>query len=170
MQRAAYVSAKDFVDRVMVAGRFELYTSELATRYARSAAVKRFAQQMIAESRETEEEFASTLEKAAIEPPIDAMDIAYSAKYFPLPAFGQTDDFDDSYVLQQVEVHEDAVSLFSDYAARGQAPELQAFAARLLPRLEERAAHGAGADDAAMKGAAEPIRPARPQAPAARGR
>jgi len=138
MQRAAYVSAKDFVDRVVVAGRFELYTSELATRYARSAAVKRFAQHMIAEGRETGDEFASTLEKAAIEPPIDAMDMAYSAKYFPLPVFGRMDDFDDSYVLQQVEVHEDAISLFSDYAARGKAPELQAFAARLLPRLEER--------------------------------
>ncbi|WP_256366375.1 DUF4142 domain-containing protein [Methylosinus sp. Ce-a6] len=54
-----------------------------------------------------------------------------------MPGFGRGDDFD-SYVLQQIEMREDAISLVGDYAARGETPELQAFAARLPPRLEER--------------------------------
>lgn len=136
MRRATYAQAKDFIDKVRVANRFEIYSSELASRYAISADVRRFAARMVEDHRKTGEDFAATLEQAAIEPPIDAFDLAYTGKFIQLRAFGLQGDFDGSYVLQQVELHEDAIGVFSDYAARGEAPELQAFAARTLPRLE----------------------------------
>lgn len=136
MQRTTYEHAKNFIDKVMVANRFEIYTSELALKYAQSADVRRFAKQMIDDHRRTGEDFAATLEKADIEPPIDALDLAYTGKFIQLRAFGAKNDFDCSYVMQQLELHEEAISAFSDYATGGEMPELRAFATRTLPTLE----------------------------------
>lgn len=136
MQRTTYEHAKTFIDKVIVANRFEIYTSELALKYAKSADVRSFARQMIDDHRKTGEDFAATLERADIEPPIDALDLAYTGKFVQLSAFGPKSDFDCSYVMQQLEVHEDAISTFSAYATSGETPELRAFATRTLPTLE----------------------------------
>ncbi|PWB81147.1 MAG: hypothetical protein C3F11_16000 [Methylocystaceae bacterium] len=140
MRRTSYERAKNFIDKVAVSNRFEIYASELALRHAASADVKSFAEQMIDDHRKTGEEFAAVLEKAAIEPPIDALDLAYTGKFIQLRAFGVMgdvdSDFDRSYMLQQLEAHEDAVAVFSDYATSGETPELKAFAMKTLPTLE----------------------------------
>lgn len=136
MRRTTYEHAKNFIDKVVASNRFELYTSELALRYARSAEVRDFARQMIIDHLKTGEEFAAVLEKADIEPPIDALDLAYTGKFIQLRGFNAKGGFDASYVMQQMEVHEDAICAFSDYAMSGETPELRDFAARTLPTLE----------------------------------
>lgn len=136
MRRTTYEHARNFIDKVVAANRFEIYTSELALRYARSAEVRRFAQQMIRDHLKAGEDFAATLERAAIEPPIDALDLAYTGRFIKLRGFDAIGDFDSSYVMQQMEVHEDAICVFSDYAMSGETPELRDFATRTLPTLE----------------------------------
>lgn len=136
MRRTDYERAKNFVDKVAVSNKFEIYASELALRYARSADVRSFAEQMIDDHRRTGAELAAALEKAAIEPPVDALDLAYTGKFIQLRAFGAKEDFDASYVMQQLQAHEDAIAIFADYAMSGETPELKAFAMRTLPTLE----------------------------------
>jgi putative membrane protein len=136
MQRNAYEHAKNFIDKVVASNKFEIYTSELALKFARSIEVKNFARQMIEDHLRTGEDFAATLQKTDIAPPIDALDLAYTGKFIELRAFDAREDFDCSYVMQQMVVHEDAICLFSDYATSGEAAELKAFATRTLPALE----------------------------------
>lgn len=137
MRRATYAQAKDFIDKVMVANRLEIYASELASRYAQRAEVRRFAARMVEDHLETGADLAATLERAAIEPPVEALDIALGGKIVSLRPFPAQGDFDDSFLAQQIEIHEGAIDLMGAYAAHGETPELQAFAARTLPRLEE---------------------------------
>lgn len=136
MQRSTFEKAKDFADKVTVANKFEIYTSELALKFAKSEEVRSFAKQMIDDHKRTGEEFKAALREADFEPPIDALDIAYTAKFMQLRAFSAENGFDSSYVSQQLEAHEDAVSTFSDYVASGDMPALKAFATKTLPTLE----------------------------------
>ncbi|MBI1868661.1 MAG: DUF4142 domain-containing protein [Methylocystis sp.] len=136
MHRSTFEHAKDFADKVMVANKFEIYTSELALKLAKSEQVRSFAKQMIADHKQAGQEFEHALEEAAIEPPVEAFDVAYTEKFIELPAFSAEQGFDSSYVSQQLEAHQDAVSTFSEYAARGEIPALKAFATKTLPTLE----------------------------------
>lgn len=136
MRRTDYERAKNFIDEVAVSNKFEIYASELALRYAKSAEVRSFAERMIDDHRRAGEELAAALKKAAIEPPVDALDLAYTGKFIQLRAFGAKGDFDSSYVAQQLQAQEDAIATFAAYATSGETPELKDFAARTLPTLE----------------------------------
>jgi putative membrane protein len=46
-------------------------------------------------------------------------------------------EFDRAYDQMQLQAHEEAVALFSDYAGNGDNPDLKAWAAKTLPRLRE---------------------------------
>src|SRR5712671_2681649 len=46
-------------------------------------------------------------------------------------------EFDRAYDQMQLQAHEEAVALFSDYARNGDNPDLKAWAAKTLPHLRE---------------------------------
>ena len=135
---AADVPAKttDFVDKVAVANRFEIDTSELALKYGKGEDVKKFAQQMIDDHTKAGEAFKAAVKEAGIEPPADALDLSHKASYAKLRVFTTESGFDASYLSTQLQAHEDAVALFKDYAANGPTPSLKAFAEKTLPTLE----------------------------------
>lgn len=127
---------KAFADKVTVATKFEIDTSELALKYSKSDEVKAFAKQMIDDHTKAKEEFKAALKEANIEPPMDMLDATHTAKYAKLRVFTTESSFDPAYVAEQVKAHEQAVSTFKDYAANGQTPALKSFAEKTLPTLE----------------------------------
>jgi putative membrane protein len=129
-------ATQKFVDTAAVANKFEIDTSELALKYGKGADVKAFAQEMIDDHTKIGEEFKATLTAANITPPKDALDLTHEAKYAKLRVFTTEAGFDGSYVSEQLAAHEDAVKLFSDYAANGPTPAVKEFAAKTLPKLE----------------------------------
>lgn len=136
MRRSTFEHAKDFADRVTVANKFEIYASELALKFAESDEIRSFAKQMIDDHKKADEDLEAALQDADIELPIDAMDIALTGKFVLLRAFSAEKGFDSSYISQELEAHEEAVSTFNDYVARGEIPALRAFATKTLPTLE----------------------------------
>lgn len=128
--------AKTFADKVTVSNKFEIDTSKLAQQYGKDSEVKKFADQMIADHEKAGVEFKEALKQAKIDPPRDALDVTHTAKYAKLRVFTTEAGFDKSYVTEQVQAHEDAVTTFKDYAAHGQIEPLKAFAAKTLPTLE----------------------------------
>lgn len=128
--------AKDFADQVTVANKFEIDTSELALKYAKSEEVKSFAQQMITDHKKAGEDFKAALKEANIEAPADMLDVSHTAKYAKLRVFTTEAGFDAAYVDEQLQAHQEAVDLFKTYAASGQTQPLKAFAEKTLPTLE----------------------------------
>lgn len=127
---------KAFADKVTVATKFEIDTSELALKYSKSDEIKAFAKQMIDDHTKAKEEFKAALKEANIEPPMDMLDATHTAKYAKLRVFTTENSFDPTYVTEQVKAHEEAVATFKDYAANGTTPALKAFAEKTLPTLE----------------------------------
>ncbi len=127
---------QDFIDKVAVANKFEIDTSQLALKYAKAPEVKTFAQTMIDDHTKAGEEFKAALVAAKIDPPADSLDITHTAKYAKLRVFTTENGFDSAYADAQLEAHKEAVALFKDYAANGPTAALKSFAEKTLPTLE----------------------------------
>ncbi len=126
---------KDFISAVAVGNKFEVDTSQLALKYAKSPDVKNFAKEMITDHTKAGEEFKATLAQAKIEPPAEN-DVIHTAKYAKLRLFTTKDGFDAAYVDEQLKAHQETVAKFQDYAANGPTPEVKDFASKLLPTLQ----------------------------------
>lgn len=129
-------ATQDFIDKVAVANKFEIDTSQLELKYGKAADVKSFAQQMIDDHTKAGQDFKASLAEAKIEAPKDALDIAHTAKYAKLRVFTTENGFDAAYVDEQLSAHKDAVGLFKDYSANGPAGPVKSFAEKTLPTLE----------------------------------
>lgn len=127
---------QNFISNVAVANKFEIDTSNLALKYAKSPDVKNFAQQMVTDHTAAGKDFNAALAEAKITPPSDSLDLSHEAKYAKLRVFTTENSFDASYINEQLKAHEDTVAKFKDYSANGPTPEIKAFAAKLLPTLE----------------------------------
>jgi putative membrane protein len=128
--------AADFADKVAVANKFEIDTSQLALKYGKGEDVKNFAQQMIDDHTKAGEEFKTAVAAAKIDPPKDALDVTHEAKYAKLRLFTTDKSFDSSYVAEQLAAHKDAVELFRNYSQKGEPGPLKDFATKTLPTLE----------------------------------
>ncbi len=126
----------DFVEKVAVSNKFEIDTSKLALQYAKNDSVKEFARRMIDDHEKAGNDFKAALKQAAIEEPADKLDVAHTAKYVKLRAFTTDAGFDKAYVDEQVQAHEQAVSLFRGYSSDGPTMALKSFAVNTLPTLE----------------------------------
>ena len=126
----------DFANKVAVATKFEIDTSQLALKYSKSQRVKDFANQMISDHQRAGQDFKAALAEANVEAPKDQLDVVHTAKYAKLRVFTTEDSFDSAYIDAQVAAHKDAVATFKDYASNGPTPAVKAFAEKTLPTLE----------------------------------
>ena len=127
--------AMDFANSVASATAFEIQSSQLAQKNAKSSEVKAFADQMIADHTKAAGEFKAALQEAGITPPRDSMGVKDLANYEKLH-LTTANSFDGAYVKAQLNAHEEAVAQFSGYAQNGQTTQLKAFAQKTLPTLE----------------------------------
>jgi putative membrane protein len=127
---------QDFIDKVAVANKFEIDTSELALKYGKNAEVKSFAQQMIGDHTQLGRDFKTSLTEAKFDPPKDSLDVTHTAKYAKLRVFTTESGFDSSYTDTQLEAHKEAVDLFKNYSANGPTGPVKTFAQTALPVLE----------------------------------
>lgn len=129
-------ATQTFIDKVAVANKFEIDTSQLELKYGKRADVKNFAQQMIDDHTKAGQDFKASLQEAKIEAPKDALDVTHMAKYAKLRVFTTESGFDAAYIDEQLQAHKDAVALFKDYSTTGPEGPVKAFAQKTLPTLE----------------------------------
>jgi len=123
----------DFVSKAGQAGMFEIKTSKLALARSQNPEIRGFAKHMIHDH----EAAATELKHAAMKDHIGVptmLDSDMKGKYDDLAKKG--DDFDKKYVHLQVDAHNDAVNLFTDYSQNGNDARLKAFATKTLPTLQ----------------------------------
>jgi putative membrane protein len=133
-------TAQEFVTKASIAGKFEIETSKLALEKSKNAEVKGFAQQMINDHTKADEELKATIAEGKINvKPAKELDEKHQKKLDELKK--EADDFDKEYLKAQESAHEEAVSLFGDYAKDGDNASLKAFADKILPTLKAHKAH-----------------------------
>lgn len=124
-----------FANTAAASDAFEVASSKLADANGSSAAVKRFATQMIAAHTESTAKLKSTT--AALSPPITpdpTLTPDQQAKLDDLKA-KKGAEFDAAYVSDQVAAHEQTLSALQAYSTGGEVPELKAFATALAPKV-----------------------------------
>jgi putative membrane protein len=129
------LTAQGFVNAAAASDKFEIESSKLAATSASSAAVKKFAAQMISAHTASTAKLKSTL--AGMSPPItpdDTLSADQQAKLDSLKGLNGT-AFDSAYASAQVEAHQKALDALNGYAASGDNPTLKTFATGLIPTV-----------------------------------
>jgi len=140
------LTAEQFVVAAGISNMFEIEASRIAEQRAKNADVKAFATQMIADHTKAGEEMKAAAQKAGVEVPTE-LDEDSNQKLTTLRDEAD-DDFDATYVDQQVEAHERAVALFTNFAQNGEQADLKAFAQATLPTLQRHLEEIRGLDSA----------------------
>ncbi len=140
--RPAVSSSKDaldqqdrkFVQAVTIGGMAEVELSKIAQK-SENADVKRFADRMIEDHTKANEQLTAIASGLGVEPP-KALDSEHERTRDKLRTLhGKA--FDDQYAHDMVEDHEKAVKLFREEEHSGHNTELEQFARKTLPTLEE---------------------------------
>ncbi|MBI6898396.1 DUF4142 domain-containing protein [Pseudomonas putida] len=136
--QAMAASSDDFVDAATEAGIAEVVTGKLALDKSKDPQIKTFAQQMVTDHTQANQKLGDIARKLDISVPDEA---ALTDKVKKMILQWRDESFDRSYVNNQVEAHEKAVTLFKKEASSSDKPELKAFASETLPKLEEHLKH-----------------------------
>lgn len=129
----AMTPGQTFANTAAASDAFEIATSKLAAGQAQSAAVKKFAEQMIKAHTDSTAKLKTAAASAspAITPD-PALTADQQATLSSLQAANGA-DFDKAYAAAQVDAHEKTLAALRDYAAGGDVPTLKTFAANTTP-------------------------------------
>jgi len=128
-------TAPQFVNAAAASDRFEIESSKLAQNSGSSAAVKSFAQQMVAAHTASTAKLKSTV--AGMSPPLTPSD-ALNAEQQSLIASlqGKTGaDLDAAYAQAQVTAHQRTLDMLNAYANGGDNPQLVNLAKGMIPTV-----------------------------------
>jgi putative membrane protein len=127
----------NFLHFATSANLWEIQSSRLALQVSANPAVRSFAEAIIADHTLLAGQMAAAAKAADIgPPPPEALMPMDQAKIDQLRAAPAT-SFDASYRDLQVAAHQQAISLFQNYAAQGDNSILRTMAARALPMLQK---------------------------------
>jgi putative membrane protein len=132
---ASPLNAQGFANAAAASDRFEIESSQLAATNGTSAAVKKFATQMIAAHTASTAKLKSTL--ATQTPAITPDDTLNPEQQATLDSLkGQTGAaFDSAYAAAQVDAHTKALDALKNYSASGDNEALKDFADGLIPTV-----------------------------------
>ena len=127
----------DFVRNASIGNAFEIESSKLAIKRTSAKDVKDFALMMVTDHTQMGDDLRKTLASSGtglsmVEKPTgDTQKTLNELKAAP------TASFDNLYVQAQSKAHDDAVSMFADYAENGDNVDLKKFASNALPVLKK---------------------------------
>jgi putative membrane protein len=127
-------TGQEFVDRAAKSDAFEIAAAKLAKEKASSADVKKFAAMMIEDHTGSTAKVKKAAGEAGVTPNATLTD-DQNAKLADLGKLTGA-DFDKEYASQQVDAHQDALTLMTIYAERGDAAALKAVAGEIKPKVQ----------------------------------
>jgi putative membrane protein len=141
-------NATQFRAKASASDAFEVLSSKIALTHATDPDIKSFAQMMIDDHTKSTRKLVAIggISMASLK---TKMKPGHDGKYVGNDLLGSNadelnsldsksnDDFNKTYINDQVKGHEDAVSLLEDYARNGDNAKLKAFAHDILPTVKE---------------------------------
>jgi putative membrane protein len=134
-----------FVEKASLANMYEIEAGKIALERSKVQAVKDFAQTMVEGHGAGLAELTSLSTAAMVTPP-SALDNDHMGKLDALRK-ASVEDFDNVYIDQQTEAHENTLNLMRDFAFNGEDAGLQSFASKTIPAVEEHLAAVRALDD-----------------------
>ncbi|MER3494999.1 MAG: DUF305 domain-containing protein [Mastigocladus sp. ERB_26_2] len=134
-QNTTPISNQEFVTQATQGNLAEIELGQLAQKRAASAEVKQYAQQMIKDHTQAQNQLKqlAAQKKLTVPQSVGEQNKQVAANLSKLSGV----DFDRAYMNQMVQDHQKTVSLFQREAEQGQDPDLQAFASTKLPTLQQ---------------------------------
>lgn len=126
---------KKFVMDTAAGGVFEVEAGKIAVQRASSQDVKKFGQMMIDDHSKANEELLQLANQKGITPP-KTMKKEHQDEINKISKLSG-DKFDKAYIDMMVKDHKKDISEFKKEAKDGKDPDLKAWAAKTLPKLEE---------------------------------
>lgn len=123
-----------FVEKASLSSMFEIEASKIALERSKVQAVKDFAQMLVDAHTTSLAELTSLSSSAMVTPPT-VLDTGFSAQLDALRN-AKVEDFDDIFIDQQTEAHENSASTLKAFSETGSDAGLRAFAAKMLPAVE----------------------------------
>jgi putative membrane protein len=131
------MTTDDFAKKIALSDMLEIQSSQLALSRSPDGDTKPFAEKMVKDHTQTSVELKSLVDKGKVKVQLPtALDAEHLKKLDELKAKSGK-DFDTAYDRMQLQAHEEAVSLFEQYARNGDNAELKAWAEKTLPHLRE---------------------------------
>ena len=115
---------------------YEIQSGRLALERSRDNDVRRFAQMMIDDHGRTSNEVRAMLAQQAVQAELPARLDAEHRDRLDLLRSAPDEDFDRSYIDQQIAAHETALALLKDHARSGDNQVFRDWAARTAPAIE----------------------------------
>lgn len=134
---------EEFFPAAASAGMLEIETSKLALATSKNPAIKKFAEMMVADHTKAADELKVLATDKSVPLP-KAMNRHHQMMYDHLKDEKPGEDFDNAYQNIMVVSHKEAVTLFSKASTDSKDAEVKAWAAKVLPTLQQ---HGAMAKD-----------------------
>jgi putative membrane protein len=128
-----------FIAKATMGNMFEIETSRVALEKASTEDVRNFAQTMITDHTKATQEREAILRENQATMPSSKLDADHQKQVECLKK-AHIGQFDREYIALQTKAHDDAITLFRDYARTGTDALLKAFAQKMLPDLERHAA------------------------------
>ncbi|MBI3420262.1 MAG: DUF4142 domain-containing protein [Proteobacteria bacterium] len=133
---------RNFIRNATISNGFEIMSSRMALQRSQNPEVRNYAQQMIEDHRQADEDLRNTVmsSRYRMRGMANDLDQRHRSMLKRLER-ASVQDFDWNYVRMQTQAHDEAVQLFRSYANHGGNPTLRDFAERMLPTLEEHQHH-----------------------------
>ena len=128
---------QDFVTAAATSDMYEVVAAKIALQRSHDSKVKAFARRMGSAHTETTDELKATLTKinSTVTPP-SALDDRRQGMIDELRG-AKDADFDNRYMSQQVDAHNEALTLMDRYAKDGDTPAVKSFAAKTKGAVQQ---------------------------------
>ena len=126
---------KTFAQKALAGGRFEIESSRIALDKASSGKIRDFANMMIADHGQANQELENLARKKGLSIPTTVAADS-QAKLDELRQL-DGDAFDTRYREMQMDAHDEAIRLFQKASKEAQDQDLRAFASKTLPTLQK---------------------------------
>lgn len=128
--------APGFLAQAASGDQFEIQSSQLALTASQNAAVRNFANVMISDHTRLSQAMGAAVAAARLRPPAPTLLPAQQAMLDQLRAAGTGYSFDQAYQQAQIQAHQGALTLFQNYAARGDVPAIRTAAGQAVPTIQ----------------------------------
>jgi putative membrane protein len=124
----------NFVEKASLSDMYEIESAKLALERSKVQSIKDYAQAMLDAHTTASGELKPLAAGALVTPPTQ-LDNHFMGQLDQLRE-ASVEDFDDRYIDQQTEAHENTLSLMKDFAANGKDASLQSFAQKMAPIVD----------------------------------
>jgi putative membrane protein len=156
----AATTAGGFVTRAALSDLYEIQSSRLALERSQTPAIRAYAQRMIDEHTRMSNEMGAAIAQAGLNAsPPTVLDTGRTELLRELREASPA-DFDDRYIDQQTEAHENTLNLFRDFSGNGDNDLLKQLATRAAPMIENHLQTVRALDEGATKAGATASGPA----------